>query len=305
MTHDERRARNRAMWFEFRAGATLSQLVSKYQLGRKYTHRIVRTEKPPVGVVWDFDAPQLVQQMHQPVDTLTAEQKRKASWQFVVRGPDARALRMIEMYRAGLTLQQIGDRYQVTRERARQILRRWECAPEVGGQKLKTIARATAKHAEREQRWIKRYGCGYADWQAIGEYARKRYGMQKKTARSRGIEWSLTLKQWWDLWQKSGHWDARGRNKHSYCMARVGDKGGYTFGNVYITTMRENGQEYQQTRKRDVKRDLPVGVYNLYPGTGKPFVARHGRTNLGYFATAEDAATARIAYMKQAGKRAA
>lgn len=215
------------------------------------------------------------------------------------RGPDARASRMIEMHRAGLTLQQIGDRYGVTRERARQIIKRHGNGA-MGGRRKVTIANKIRCEAERERLHIERFGCTRAERKAIKAVpnAWRAYQEQRHSAFNRGIEWALTLEQWWDIWEQSGHWPERGRGRDRYCMARVADTGGYVLGNVYITTMRENGQEYQLRRDKS-KRSANTGVYKLFPGLAKPYVARYGRKRLGHFSTEGDAVAARRAYVQQ------
>lgn len=68
------------------------------------------------------------------------------------------------------------------------------------------------------------------------------YMSQRRNAGLRGIGWELTFVQWWDVWQRSGHWNDRGRGQ-GYCMARIGDTGPYAVGNVEIKTIGENFSE--------------------------------------------------------------
>ena len=202
---------------------------------------------------------------------------------------------MMEMYRSGLTLQAIGDRYQITRERVRQILRKCKVSVDEGGQTLRAAAKRAQRAAARDQRYLAKYGFTYGEYVAIGARARKAYNEQKCSARNRGLEFGLTMRQWWDIWQQSGHWNERGRGS-GYCMSRVGDRGGYTFGNVYITTCRENVQEFRQ-RKPVLGRSETPGVHLRYPTLPKPFVVMHGRKVLGYFATREEAWAVKQAYV--------
>lgn len=44
---------------------------------------------------------------------------------------------------------------------------------------------------------------------------------QRRRARSRGIEFLLTYKEWLQVWEDSGHLQDRGL--HGYVMARHGD----------------------------------------------------------------------------------
>lgn len=66
---------------------------------------------------------------------------------------------------------------------------------------------------------------------------------QRANARQRGVGWELTFEQWWDLWEKSGKWEQRGKRSKEYCMARKLDDGPYSLENVYITTNKKNSQE--------------------------------------------------------------
>jgi len=221
-----------------------------------------------------------------------------------IKPPDARALRMIEMYRSGLTLAQIGQRYDVTRERARQILRKYGCAPDEGGRTKRGNERRASRNAIADAKAYRKYGCSLAECRQIkaagGTMA---FSYQRRAAHMRGIKWGLMLKQWWDLWQQSGHWSERGRGAAKYCMARVRDRGDYEVGNVYITTARENGQEYQKSRYRTSVRLYPVGVTNLYPGTDRPFLAKIGKKWVGRFATPEEAKAARESHPLFRGDR--
>lgn len=68
-----------------------------------------------------------------------------------------------------------------------------------------------------------------------------RYQQHKRSSKIRGIEFTLTFEQWWGLWEP--HWERRGQKSQDMCMCRKGDKGGYTWGNVRIATVKENQHE--------------------------------------------------------------
>ena len=72
----------------------------------------------------------------------------------------------------------------------------------------------------------------------------KKYLRQKTCAiTQRGIEFTLTFQEWWDIWQQSGKWEERGRKKGQYVMSRYGDTGPYAVGNVFIQTHTDNSKE--------------------------------------------------------------
>ncbi len=80
--------------------------------------------------------------------------------------------------------------------------------------------------------------------------AKMRYAfhIQKFTSGKRGIAFELTFEEWWDIWNRSGKWEQRGRCKGQYCMARFGDTGSYSVDNVRIITVKENQNEYHLGR---------------------------------------------------------
>lgn len=72
------------------------------------------------------------------------------------------------------------------------------------------------------------------------------YRSQKYGAQTRGIEFHFTYEQWIAWWE--GHlgpdWRLkRGRQRHQYVMARIGDKGHYEPSNVRCVSATENHKE--------------------------------------------------------------
>jgi len=71
--------------------------------------------------------------------------------------------------------------------------------------------------------------------------AQRQYYAQALGAVKRDIDFNLTFKEWWDIWQQSGHYNERGCKKGQYVMARLGpDIGPYEVGNVVIQTCHQN-----------------------------------------------------------------
>jgi len=161
---------------------------------------------------------------------------------------------MAKLYRQGLSHRAIGERYGVTRERVRQILRdRFGFDATSSGRvehlRLDRDRRAVA----RDKRYIARYGCTFAQYAeliAVGRlmvdqgapFCRTPTGAwhsQRRSAMTRCIPWEISLWDWWMVWKCSGKWEQRGRGGR-YMMCRFGDQGPYSLDNIYIATGAHN-----------------------------------------------------------------
>jgi transposase len=158
------------------------------------------------------------------------------------RGDDMRS-----MFLEGKTLQEIGRKYSITRERVRQILHKYfGFRAENGGKSTRVRKARQAFNKKRDARCQKHWGCSYKEYQRILKYPGRptyAFSSQRKNAQHRGIGWELSLWSWWKIWENSGHWDDRGRG-HGYGMCRHNDLGPYAADNVYIATGTENIQDY-------------------------------------------------------------
>jgi hypothetical protein len=79
----------------------------------------------------------------------------------------------------------------------------------------------------------------------------KAYKSQKQQARTRGIEFHMTLAEWSGVWMDSGKWQERGIGGKGYVMSRFGDIGPYAVGNVEIKTGSENAREASDIRRKN------------------------------------------------------
>lgn len=183
-----------------------------------------------------------------------------------------RAHAMAEKYRAGATLQEIGDYYSVTRERVRQLMtEELGIARKDGGQSQRAKEKIRAARNRQDLRRIRKYGVTVAEYDLIqkhldstGASPLHRFSKQKLHAKNRGIEWMLNFAEWWSIWSVSGKWAERGRT--GYVMARHGDTGPYAVGNIKIISAKENHSEYirrywKQVRSGD--RPLPANCSKL------------------------------------------
>lgn len=180
---------------------------------------------------------------------------------------DERTVAMAALYRSGLSLREIGERYGVSHERVRQCIKRFGVTRIDRGVTEETAARRAyssaqrdiqaANRAERRDRQDREiYGCARAEIFALsgatglGDAAPFSYRVQRQNAGQRGIEWNLTFPQWWSVWVRSGKWEQRGCHKGEFVMSRLHDAGAYEVGNVRIATCTENLKEYYFVTKK-------------------------------------------------------
>lgn len=176
-------------------------------------------------------------------------------WAVGGRTSQQRAAKMAGLYRSGMTLQQIGDKYGITRERVRQLMTKHVgMRQDGGGQHVRAVARRQQSTAAKDARYLAKYGCTFAQYVEVREIGRimraqgagvyqtplRAFINQKNNAKTRVIPWELTFWQWWTIWQESGKWELRGRARDAYVMSRFRDAGAYAVGNIYIGTLSEN-----------------------------------------------------------------
>lgn len=173
----------------------------------------------------------------------------------VVPRIDSRAAKMIEMYKEGKTLEQIGDSFSITRERVRQIMTKRGITSKDGGRSIISFLGARdkieiqkKKREKKESKIRSMLGISLHSYEDIvrtygpvssNKSPIHKYRSQKRNARIWGIEWQLTFAEWWNAWQSSGKYEKRGVGS-GYVMGRFGDSGPYSLDNIYICTARQN-----------------------------------------------------------------
>ena len=164
--------------------------------------------------------------------------------------PSPRAEKMKYDFTHGKSMSEISKEHGLSRERVRQILKKYGMTRHDGGKSVMTLI-AKAHHPKPPDRFMPIYGCTKEEAILANKgaplaergTAAQRYVQQRRNAIfSRHIGWELTLLQWVNIWAESGHWKERGRGK-GYCMTRIGDTGPYSVDNVEIKTVGENFSE--------------------------------------------------------------
>lgn len=84
----------------------------------------------------------------------------------------------------------------------------------------------------------------------------QKYRQQKHMAGKRGIEFNLSFQEWLTIWEDSGHLANRGPRRGQYVMARKGDIGAYTVGNVEIILSSQNNDDRARNKGWTCYSDL-------------------------------------------------
>lgn len=221
---------------------------------------------------------------------------------WIKKGPKdtGRTQKMVGMYQQGLTLVKIGDAFDMTRERVRQILKANGITAKDGGASKCAASKEADKLAKRDARCLAKHGMTFAEYKQVrASGLQVAYRSQQNAANHRGIEWGLTLAQWLDVWRTSGKLDQRGRGKGKYVMSRIKDAGGYVLGNVHIQLATANSLEAVKQWRGKTKTNR--GVFCLYPGSERPYVVRVGGKQIGRYSTEQEGADARLSFIESQG----
>lgn len=154
-----------------------------------------------------------------------------------------RTEKMVEMYKSGMTLQEIGDFYSVSRQRVEQLLKPLGINKMSGGASVKSKARHAELESKRKERLDRRsyesYGCSHEERKRISGPKRyegfaEQYMNQRNSSISRGVPWKITLPEWIEAWNNSGLIDLRGRGADCYVLTRKDFTIGFTKDNVLV-----------------------------------------------------------------------
>lgn len=276
-TFAESRKRNSMVAQEYSEGASVAELSEKYGLCRPYVATIARragvyerVSDRRVARLQEYACQGLTAAEVAEIEGTTRSSIYNMATRYGVKLAKAkrgrprgevgvkdveRANAMVAMFRAGRTLQDIGDLYSVSRERVRQVIKKHGGITGVdGGQAKKSAEAQSERKAAKEAACREKYGCSLKELAFIRKLGREHranggswyttpmgaFVNQRNNAKARGIEWGLKLWDWWTIWQESGRWDQRGRSGDAYVMCRFADHGPYARGNVYIATLRHN-----------------------------------------------------------------
>jgi predicted DNA-binding protein YlxM (UPF0122 family) len=174
---------------------------------------------------------------------------------------------MSQLFLSGNTMQEIGDRYGISRERVSKILRNTGVAIKNGGAALRKIKKDKEKFEIKNNRWIPYYKCTYSQLDgAKKELAKegchfRKFAVQKCSARRRGISFDMSFPEWVDTWIKSGKARDMGAGHGKYCMSRFGDVGSYSSGNVEIIPSVQNNIDAWKYKKWDTGQKSYLNLY--------------------------------------------
>lgn len=151
----------------------------------------------------------------------------------------------------GQTLQEIGDHYKVSRERIRQILKLHGITSRDSARLHKLTEAKRASNEAKLDRFMRGAGCTRREYLAIvaiDPRAPRAFREFLHNSRGRKLSCDMTITQWWQLWQESGHWAQRGRGE-GFGVCRLDPNGPMTLSNVHIS----RGSD----QMRRLRREMP------------------------------------------------
>lgn len=148
----------------------------------------------------------------------------------------------IRLFVGGMTLQEVGERYNVTRERVRQVLAKHGLGRRDGGAAVRGMVRRNMLAAKRNHRVLNRTGMFLSEFQKAQRrlvHGEKPYTVfmqfRSKTRRYHpDVAFTLTFGEWFELWSRSGKLGRHGRGKGKYVLARKSGDGPFSYENMEI-----------------------------------------------------------------------
>ena len=95
------------------------------------------------------------------------------------------------------------------------------------------------------------------------------YRLHKYNAKRRDIPFLFMFEEWLKIWTDSGHLHKRGPRRGQYVMARFGDKGPYSVGNVQIIMATQNnsvkgkGKGIPKPKSEEHRRNISKALKGL------------------------------------------
>lgn len=188
-----------------------------------------------------------------------------------------------------------------------QIARKVGCNPESVHTWAKRRGLVVRRHAVATT--DERYGCTNAEARALNGgvplnrpgHPASHYRDAWRSAAKRGIGWEFTFPTWLQVWNDAGGLHLRGQRPTDLCMARNGDKGPYSVGNVQIKTTRDNVLESFENivRRKPALKAVGLGRGWTYVPrqTTNPYLVQICNTFVGCY---PDESSARGAYLDAA-----
>lgn len=182
------------------------------------------------------------------------------------------------MWLHGKTYLQIGKKMGLTTERIRQIIhmgcrmQNIHFDSKCGGGFKASILRDREKCKKRYYSFMPLYKCTRgeydsikrkAKWNGHGEKIYLFFCQQKHNAKTRNIKFELSFPQWYELWDKSGKLNNRGRTTGKYVMARLRDNGAYCIENVEIIEAGQNHKDAWKYKNWAHKLKKHIAKYSI------------------------------------------
>lgn len=166
---------------------------------------------------------------------------------------------MCNRFRSGETLEKIGQSYDLTRERIRQILSRYNLTAQDGGQHVVSLEnkkkRASISRIKLDIR-TQKYGVDGKTYKRIKDeigskkiehFNQLRWHVVNADGKAyaKGTKWEISLEDWCDTWERAG----LEAQQEGYFFTRIDRKKGFTKDNVEILGGNEFGVKCGSVKK--------------------------------------------------------
>ncbi|HVY08018.1 MAG TPA: sigma factor-like helix-turn-helix DNA-binding protein [Burkholderiales bacterium] len=159
-----------------------------------------------------------------------------------------------DRYLRGETLGSIGKAFGLSAERIRKIVKRYGLDKKNAGLAIRNNRRPRVP--QKAPQSLRVYGCAAAQLVAFSQEQRQAYLQHRTNARrSQGIDWTLTLAQWVDIWERSGKWAERGQGPLKYGLARVDVAGAFSAENVRVARNHDSAMRGRELKSAANQRE--------------------------------------------------
>lgn len=148
---------------------------------------------------------------------------------------------IVSKFKNGDTIPSLAQLYTLSPQRIQQILKAFGISARDGGQHVRSkpnkalCAKKTAQSNDKRAKEL--YGVSHETYKELRKKSFtlvRAFTAKKHSAQHKDIPFTLTLQQWFSLWEESGKSHLFGRGEGKYCLGRIDDSKGFSATNVEV-----------------------------------------------------------------------